>query len=58
MGPLGQCWLGVVSSEAVNLSALNRARVVPEDDGKVAAVLSPAADQIDWQTRGGHMESW
>lgn len=60
MGPLGQRWLGVVS-EAVNSSAPNRARVVPEDDRKVATVLSPAADQIDWQTReatwnygGGH----
>lgn len=50
MGPLGLRRLGVVSSEAVNSSAPNRAGVVSEEDGKVAAVLSPAAEQTDWQT--------
>lgn len=56
MGPLGLRRLGVVSSEGVNSSARDRARVVSEDEGKVAAVLSTAAEQVDGQPRGGHME--
>lgn len=56
MGPMGLRRLGGVSSEGVNSCARDRARAVSEDEGKVAAVLSAAAEQIDGQPPGGHTE--
>lgn len=60
MGPLGfTCWACVVSSsKGLNWSPLDRARIVSEEEGIVAAVLSAAAELSGWQAQGGHTEQW